>query len=170
MTTEQEELFKADPLIKLILESNLNNLKLVGGAVIDILENRKVKDYDFLAMTELEVLKLGFKYSHDTKTATTYTKDDLIIQRLKTSLTDFDFKISQATLSWNYKKEMQLTICETSFENKVLIPTDIAWTQKKNALNSLCRIPHWRKKEYKINDTTYLSLLAVVGKSNNVNS
>lgn len=170
MTQEQEGVFKADPLIKLILENNLNNLKLVGGAVIDILEGRKVKDYDFLAMTDTEVLKLGFKYSHDTKTATTYIKGDLIVQRLKTNINDFDFKISQATLTWNYKKELQLTICETSFENKALIPCDAAWTEKKNALNSLRRITHWREKGYKISDITYLSLLSVVGKNNNINS
>ena len=38
MTQEQKELFEKDPLLKLMFENNLHNLKLVGGAVIDILE------------------------------------------------------------------------------------------------------------------------------------
>lgn len=68
------------------------------------------------------------------------------------------------------KKELHLSMCGTSFENKVLIPSETAWTEKKNALNSLRRIPHWRKKGYEISDVTYLSFLAVVGKNSNYNS
>jgi hypothetical protein len=170
MTQEQEELFKADPIISLVLENNITSVKLVGGAVVDILEGRKVKDYDFMSLTSLEAEKLGFKYSHDTKTATTYVKDDFIIQVLKTDINDFDFKISQSTLSWNYKKEFNLVLDENSFNNKTLIPPNKSWEEKKNALNSLMRIPHWKNKGYTINDTTYLSLLGVVGKGNNYNS
>lgn len=170
MTTEQEELFKADEVVKLIIDSGLSSIRLVGGAVLDILSGKIPKDYDFLGTTEEQVFKLGFKYSHDTKTATTYIKDNLILQRLKTDINDFDFKISQTNLFWDYSKKMQLIIDETSFENKVLIPCDRCWTEKKNALNSLRRLPHWREKGYKINDVTYLSLLSIVGKNNNINS
>lgn len=67
-------------------------------------------------------------------------------------------------------KKLTLILDETSFEKKILIPTEKAWIEKKNALNSLRRIPHWRNKGYTINDTTYLSLLGVIGKSNNINS
>ena len=63
-----------------------------------------------------------------------------------------------------------MTIDKISFENKVLIPCEKVWTEKKNALNSLRRIVHWKNKGYKINDITYLSLLSVVGKGNNYNS
>jgi len=52
----------------------------------------------------------------------------------------------------------------------MLIPCEKAWTERKNALNSLRRIPHYKNKGYTINDTTYLSLLGVVGKGNNYNS
>lgn len=170
MTTEQEELFKADPIISLALEQNVRSVNLVGGAVIDIIEGRKVKDYDFLNFSPHDAKKLGFKYSHDSKTATTYIKGGLTIQILKTDINDFDFKISQAELTWNYHKKLSLILDETSFENKMLIPTEKAWTERKNALNSLRRVPHWKNKGYTINDTTYLSLLSVVGKGDNYNS
>ena len=170
MTTEQEKLFKADPIISLALELDVINIKLVGGAVVDILEGRKVKDYDFLKFSSHDAKKLGFKYSHDSKTATTYLKDGLVIQALKTDSNDFDFKISQSQLSFNYKKNLSLNIDEISFDNKLLIPVNKSWLEKKNALNSLRRIVHWKNKGYTINDVTYLSLLSIVGKSNNYNS
>jgi hypothetical protein len=170
MTPEQEELFRKDPIISLALEQNVININLVGGAVIDILEGRKVKDYDFFNLTSVGAEKLGFKYSHDSKTATTYIKDNFTIQVLKVDINDFDFKISMAKLSWNYQKKLSLDLDETSFNNKTLIPPQKAWTEKKNALNSLRRIPHWQNKGYEINDVTYLSLLSVVGKGNNYNS
>jgi len=178
MTTEQERLFKADPIVNLALELNVNDIKLVGGAVIDIIEGRKVKDYDFLNFSPHDAKKLGFKYSHDSKTATTYINDksanliagDFTIQALKTDINDFDFKISQSTLSWSYQQKLNLLLDEDSFNNKVLIPAQKSWTEKKNALNSLRRIVHWKNKGYTINDITYLSLLSVVGKGNNHNS
>lgn len=170
MTQEQENLFKEDPVISLCLEQNINSVKLIGGAVIDILEKREVKDYDFFHLGDNDIIKLGFKYSHDSKTAKTYIKNNLTIQVLKTSIDDFDFKISQATLTWNYQKSLILTIDQNSFDNKLLIPCEKAWTEKKNALNSLRRIIHYKNKGYSINDVTYLSLLSVVGKNNNYNS
>lgn len=170
MITEQEKLFRVDPIISLVLALDVSNIKLVGGAVVDILEGRKPKDYDFFSLTLTEATKLGFKYSHDSKTATTYLKDDLVIQVLKTGIEDFDFKISQSQLSFNYQKNLSLNIDEISFGNKVLIPANKSWLEKKNALNSLRRIVHWKNKGYTINDVTYLSLLSVVGKNNNYNS
>lgn len=170
MTKEQEELFRADPFVKMITEisEGISSVILIGGSVIDILEGRKPKDYDCVGT--LYENKLGLEYSHETKSAKTFKKGDLTVQLLKTDTTDFDFKISQARLVINYKKELTLEIDKNSFENKTIIPTDKAWTERKNALNSLRRIPHWRNKGYTINDTTYLSLLAVVGKGNNYNS
>lgn len=171
MTKEQEELFRADPLIKLLLETEgLTTVKLIGGAVLDILQKRKPKDYDFIFQYFPNPKKFEVEYQYETKTAKTFKKGELILQELKTSPEDFDFKISQSTLVINYKKELTLEIHETSFENKMLIPCEKAWTERKNALSSLRRIPHWKSKGYTINDTTYLSLLSVVGKVNNYNS
>lgn len=178
MTTEQERLFKEDPIISLALELNVSDIKLVGGAVIDIIEGRKVKDYDFLNFSPHDAKQLGFKYSHDSKTATTYINDksanlisgDFTIQALKTDINDFDFKISQSTLSWGYQQKLNLLLDEDSFKSKVLIPAEKSWTEKKNALNSLRRIVHWKNKGYTINDVTYLSLLGVVNITNDISS
>jgi hypothetical protein len=171
MTQEQEELFRNDPLIKLLLETEgISTVKLIGGAVLDILQGKTPKDYDFLLNYFPDPTKFGLDYQFETKTAKTFKKGDIILQQLKTLPEDFDFKISQAILSIDVRKNMSLTIDQTSFEKKILIPTDKAWTEKRNALNSLRRIVHWRNKGYTINDTTYLSLLGVVSKSNNINS
>jgi len=171
MTEEQEKLFRADPLIKILLETEgLNSVKLVGGAVSDILEGRVPKDYDFEFNYFPDVDKLGLEYQYETKTAKTFKKEDLIIQQLKTTIAEFDFKISQSVLSIPNSKKIGLTLDKNSFDNKVLIPTDICWIEKKKALNALRRVVHWRNKGYTISDMTYLSLLSVVAKNNNYNS
>jgi len=173
MTTEQEELFKADPFIKMILESgDYTSVNLVGGAVIDILEKRKPKDYDLVGYISDTLIKnLGLIYQYETKTAKTFKKEKLTIQILKTAKEDFDFKISLANLEIRPNtKRLLLAIDNDSFENKMLIPCEKCWTERKNAMNTLHRIVHWAKKGYKINATTYLSLLGVIAKSNNINS
>ncbi len=170
MTPEQEELFRKDPFIKMVAEVTevKSSIILIGGAIIDILEGRKPKDYDCVGV--LYENNLGLEYSHETKSAKTFKKGDLVVQLLKTEINDFDFKISQARLTINHRKDLTLEIDKNSFEKKVLIPCEKAWIEKKNALNSLRRIPHWKNKGYAINDVTYLSLLSVVGKGNNYNS
>ncbi len=167
MTQEQKELFEKDPLVKLILETEgMGSVELIGGAVIDILEGRKPKDYDFKPGYTPTTEKLELEYLYETKTAKTFkTKDGLTIQFLKTNSQDFDFTISQSKIRIDYKKQMTLEIDHISFDNKILIPTEFAWKEKSKAINSLKRIPHWRKKGYIIADETYLSLLNVVGKS-----
>jgi len=173
MTTEQEELFKADPFVKAVLELDENSsIQLIGGAVIDILEKRKPKDYDLIGYVSSTLLKdLGLVYQYETKTAKTYRKEKLIVQILKTEKADFDFKISEATLTIHPEsKGVTLSIDEQSFKNKMLIPCDKCWSERRNAMNTLHRIVHWAGKGYKINGVTYLSLLGVVGKSTNINS
>lgn len=171
MTKEQEELFRADSLVKLILETTgISSINLIGGAVTDILEGRKPKDYDTIGGLDLYKDKLGLEFQYETKTAKTFKKGDLIVQLLKTDKADFDFKISQASLTIDYKKQLTLEIDTNSFENKMLIPCEKAWIERKNALNSLRRIPHWKSKGYSINDITYLSLLGVVSRNSNINS
>lgn len=135
---------------------------LTGGAVIDILEGRKPKDYDFIGHSDSTIkyfIKNGFTYQQTTKSAITIKKDDLILQFLNTPICKFDFKISQARY---YIGKRNLELDYFSFENKTLIPVD--FEDKRNALNSLRRIIHWKKKGYSINDLTYLSLLNVLAK------
>ena len=173
MTLEQKELFEKDPFVKAVLElSEHSSIQLVGGSVIDILEKRKPKDYDLIGYVSSTLLKdLGLVYQYETKTAKTYRKDKLTVQILKTEKADFDFKISEATLTIHAKlKKLTLSIDEQSFENKMLIPCDRCWTERRNAMNTLHRIVHWAAKGYKINGITYLSLLGVVGNNNNINS
>ena len=46
LTTEQEELFRADLFIKLILEiTGISTISLIGGAVTDIIEGSKFKRF-----------------------------------------------------------------------------------------------------------------------------
>jgi len=178
MTEEQKELFKKDPLIKLILEQKepLGHITLVGGAVIDILEGRIPKDYDLTNIDGRAKKYLNLEYSHDTKTATTYKtyifdkRVQLNIQVLKTSIDNFDFSISAAILTINHNKEMSLAIDENAFKLKTLIPQSASWEDRNYALNSLKRIPHWKKKGYTIKDETYLSLLNVIGKKDSKHS
>lgn len=160
---------KNNNCIKLLTEDLKFNsgAKLVGGAVIDLLEDRIPKDYDIkMLINDLYIDKLldkGYKYICETKTAYTFTKNEFIIQFLKTEPKDFEFKISQA--SYNFKKE-ELYIDKVSFNNKILIPT--TFDNPKIAKECLFRIPHWKRKGYSIHDMTYLSLLNVVIKSNNI--
>lgn len=150
------------------LRPKYGSATLIGGAVVDILEDRVPKDFDFLqAETNnsflQNLLDNGFEFICSTKTADTYrhNKNGMVVQMVKTLIQDFDFKISQAKFKFDSRREY-LKIDTASFENKTLIPT--GFDSKKRALNSLMRIPHWRKKGYDIHEKTYLSLLGVVGR------
>jgi len=134
-------------------------VKLVGGAVVDILEGRVPKDYDLLvpynksrAMVALMINGFDFKYK--TATSETFKRGDVVVQIIFSSPSDFDFTISSSTYVLNTG---EITIDEISFKNKTLIPN--IFTDRKAALNSLSRIPHWVAKGYTINNATYFSLL-----------
>ncbi len=142
------------------------NMTLIGGAVVDLLEGREPKDYDFVklsASTEKILMEAGFKFQYETKTSRTFMKTypygDVIIQSLKNPSTGFDFTISQSRFSLSSK---HLTLDEIAFENKILIPPN--FEAAESAANSLARIPHWRDKGYEIPDKTYFSLLGAVTK------
>lgn len=163
-----------NPTVKYIYEEVLDekipwpeSLTLVGGAVVDILEGRKPKDFDFICNSENIIYRFkakGFLFMHETKTATTYSDGTITVQFLKTSVSDFEYKISQASYSFESKN---LTLCRTSFKYKTLIP--VTFESRKAAIECLRRIPHWKNKGYSIPDMTYLSLLNVALKQNNFN-
>jgi tRNA nucleotidyltransferase/poly(A) polymerase len=133
---------------------NYKGINLVGGAVIDILEGREPKDYDIIGSLNTELMT----FIRETKTAKTYFYKGITIQELKTDISDFDFKISQSSFEIKKEKESNyLEICTNSFNKKTLIPVN--FVDKKNILNSLKRIPHWRDKGYDIDKFTYLSLI-----------
>lgn len=169
-----KQLFKEDKVIKSFDELfnnsyTISSLYLVGGAVLDIINKKTPKDYDFVGWTQDVLKKLldnGYKFCHETKSAVTIKKGETIIQLINTDLKDFDFKISQSRYS---VKDSYITIDKISFENKSLIP--VVFEDKRNAMNALRRIPHWKNKGYTINDLTYLSLLNILSKGNrNLNS
>ena len=153
-----KEKIKANDIIRMISESLPNkNCYLVGGAIIDILEGRKPKDYDITNFYSFNRLKeKGFIFICETKTAYTYTFNGFMIQFLKTTVENFEYKISQS----KYKMDgTSLIIDKLSFENKTLIPT--TFTNTKIAKECLFRIPHWQNKGYNIHPMTYLSLLNI---------
>lgn len=139
---------------------------LVGGAILDILEGREPKDYDFLNDAEPALrttLKLlGYKYSHESKTAITYNKGSVIVQILKTSIEDFEYTISQTRLIFKMNTP-EFIIDKESFEGKVLVP--IEFDRPFQAVRCLLRKPHWEKKGYNLPEETYYSLLNLVYKS-----
>ena len=142
---------------------------LIGGAVVDIIEGRQPKDYDFMGATDSIKNKFegaGYKFLYNTRTSDTYYKNGVTVQFLKTSVEDFDFEIGRSSF---FFKGLALKVDKNSFDNKLLVP--INFEKRRNVLNSLKRVPHWKKKGYSIDDTTYLSLLNNLGgESINLNS
>ena len=133
----------------------ISSMCLAGGAVVDILEGREPKDYDFVQCPESAAdafLDAGFKYVGSSSTADTYERNNVVVQFLTTNITDFDFKISQSRYRISKK---ELILDRNSFENKVLIPV----SYKRRTVNTLRRIRHWEYKGYKASDSVYFSLL-----------
>lgn len=151
-------------------KANWVSFYLIGGAVIDIINDKPPKDYDFIGGSD-SIKKIfkdnGFDFICSTNSADTYSKGDIVVQFLNTPLENFDFKISQSRIRISGKTN-EFIIDEDSLNKKQLIPVD--FKTKRNALNSLRRIPHWKKKGYEIHDLTYLSLLNVVSKQNALKS
>lgn len=154
--------------------SNTVEVILTGGAVVDILENRVPKDYDFKYNSFLK-LKLDevatFKYISNT--AITYDLKGYTIQLLRRKPEDFAFTIEQGEyeiISKNLKH-----FDEQSFKTKKLVPTTLSnkfpkgffergreVNEKTSATESLMRLPHWKKKGYEIDDLTYYTLIKLV--------
>jgi len=135
-----------------------NNLLLAGGAVVDILEGRKPKDFDFVKWKESDLVKFreaGFKHTYTTKSSITMEKEGIVVQFISFKLEQFGFKIEQST--YDIIKG-NLTIDEDSFTNKVLVPVNFDLFQ--NLRSAAFRIPHWVGKGYHIPDITYLSLMS----------
>jgi hypothetical protein len=146
-------------LKEIFLAADNVTAKLVGGAVVDILEGRVPKDYDIIipynkSRAVVALIINGFDFKYKTSTSETFKKGDIVLQIISNSPSNFDFTISSSEYTINNE---QLTIDEISFNKKTLIPN--VFTDKKAALNSLSRIPHWVKKGYSIENSTYFSLL-----------
>ena len=148
----------------------LGGATLVGGAVVDIIEGRKPKDYDFVDFgspylfspddSKLEsLLDKGFEFVSETSFAYTYMFKNHTIQFIKKPLHEFEFKISQSS----YKTSNgRLSLHRNSFENKQLIPTN--FHSHTMLLEGLLRVPHWNSKGYTMNFITYTNVLSVLNK------
>lgn len=158
------DLISEHPVIKILTDIFLtSSTGVVGGAIIDIIEDRKPKDWDVVGWNSNHFKKItdsGFKFENDTKTAITYKKEEIILQLLKIRREDFDFKISQTIF---YLKGKVLHIDKDSFDNKILIP--VSYEKRGQVMATLKRIPHYMKKGYTIPEVTYLSLLNTLSKA-----
>lgn len=158
------EQLKENPTILLLKEVlgdskySLSRLLLAGGAVVDILEGREPKDFDFINWRESDLIrfrKAGFKHTYTSKSSITMEKDDVVVQFISFELKQFGFKIEQSTFDI---VKGELKIDEDSFTNKVLIPVN--FDEFENLRSAAFRIPHWVGKGYNIPDITYLSLMS----------
>lgn len=151
-------------------------LKLTGGAVTDIMDGRKPKDYDFVGWTDKTVERLldgGFIFVSETKTAKTFKKGYIVVQLLHTFIENFEYTISQATYAINSRSRHEknntlglkvygrLEIDELSYIDKVLIPVN--FHDRGQVYSCLARLPKWQAKGYTLPEMTYLSLLNAYG-------
>lgn len=158
----KDKLFRHEGILHLhnLVRGKGLTCKLVGGAVVDIIDGKTPKDYDLIVgqygqKSMMEILREdGFKFYGDSSTALTFIKGKIIVQILKTKVEDFDFTVSQSSIDL---VEMYCDLAEYAIENKILVPT--SYTDKTRIFSSLARIPHWMKKGYKMPEITYYSLL-----------
>lgn len=173
---ELEKKVASNPIVQELMsifkDCPYDSIFLIGGAVIDIIEDRKPKDYDIMGVSDSQtkyLLGAGYEFQYSSRTAETFKKGNIIVQLIKATLEQFDFKISQSRYNLSSRKaSTRLIIDEISLNNKILIP--VRWDDKINVINALKRIPHWKKKGYDIHEKTYLSLLGVVTNSRDIKS
>jgi hypothetical protein len=140
---------------------DIYEIKLVGGAVIDIIENRKPKDFDCLHGANV-FNKLH--YISNSNYSKTLIYKGLKIQFLKQEYTNnFDFTVAQNTVTIR-KNAVEVVYQDLdSLLYKKLVP--VSYEDQKMVLQSLSRIPHWQKKGYTIDELTYSSLLNTLRKN-----
>jgi hypothetical protein len=158
-----EKLKKDAFLSFLVNEENKYKFTLTGGAIIDILEDRSVKDYDFVSLDN-NFLSLC-KFEYETSFSISYSYKSFKIQLLKTSVSDFDFRISQSLFQKHYNGDTTITIDNVSFMNKTLIPCNF-----ENPIEKLKRLVHWKRKGYNIHDITFTNLITILNKDLNKES
>lgn len=141
---------------------NLNHfVSLTGGAILDILANRKPKDYDLIStnikVTNELLLKAGCEFLYSSKTSYTFKKGDLIIQVLKTKVEEFDFTINQTNISLesDYINDLDLV----SLNSNWLIPTEHSWNSSQRRKVCLKRNNYmWKTKNMCLPEITRKSL------------
>lgn len=166
---ELEDKLKTDECLKSLMgEPFLKeacSLKLTGGAVIDILEGRKPKDYDFININKNELerfyLKVpDLKFLYSSKSANTFLyKDKYILQSLNSDIEDFPFTIEQS--SFDLKKGKLERFSTMSYFSKTLIPNDGRFQGRViTDKNFKARIKKWEGKGFKMPDITKKSYMS----------
>lgn len=156
-------------LLKTFLKGIDGNVFLVGGAVLDCINDVRPKDYDLVCnprkrdslMSHL-VEKGGFKYLYSSSTADTFVNElnQITIQILKTDVTKFDYTINQAEI--NVESGIVNNLDTVSFKSKKLIPTEHSFSGKLEARNCLSRVKKMESKGYSLPKETRESLERIV--------
>ena len=167
---EKEEIILKDPVVAFIKKQweeakHCDSLFLTGGAVIDLLEGRKPKDYDFVNnsynVDEIvqKGVKLGLTFKYTSATAVTFSWGGCDIQVLRKPVGEFPFTIEQSRFS--IKNGTFKNFDEVSFDTKKLIPNDVLifTGQEVTRKNFLNRIAKWKSKGYHIHPVTKRSYL-----------
>ena len=167
---EAEGILKDHPVVKELRETILTMSKgshayLVGGAVVDILEGRKPKDYDFnVSFCEEGWVKINnnpdFRFLYNSATATTYLfKGKHIVQILEKQSDHFPFFIEK--IKYDVVKETIYTLnsfTEVSFNSKRLIPYRAIFREGSITHKAYKqRVKRWKQKGYRIPNITYKS-------------
>lgn len=167
---EKEEIILKDPVVQFIKKQweeakYCDSLFLTGGAVIDLLEGRKPKDYDFV-ISGYDVdnivkkgVELGLTFEYTSATAVTFSWGGYDIQVLRKPVEEFPLTIEQSKFS--IKNGNFQIFDAVSFNTKKLIPNDtIIFTRKEiTRKNFLNRISKWESKGYSIHPITKRSYL-----------
>lgn len=154
-----------DPIIKKFSEKLRNfptvfkdRLYLTGGAIIDIIDGRKPKDFDFYTEDVDAFFKfmeyMRFEYMYSTEYSYTFKYSNMVIQLLKKRIDEFEFTVSQS--KYDLSKDV-LYLDELSVNRRILIP--VSFTNKEQIMSALLRIPHWKRKGFDIPVQSYYALL-----------
>lgn len=128
---------------------------LTGGSIIDILDDRTPKDYDFISTLDMKdiinSLPEKVKFIRLTKTALTVKYRGIVIQFLRKQVGDFPFLNEAST--YNLKTN-ELNIYERAYNEKILIPNPDVRTARSIFRK---RVKHWKKKGYTIDSISMKS-------------
>jgi hypothetical protein len=151
--------------IQSVFENNKvsNSIYLVGGSVIDIIHNKKSKDFDLIVVSPKRVceylLQQGFSFQYATKTAYTFIDKSTgnIIQILKAKDTnEFDYTINQTYV--NIKSAKIEFVDLLSLNTGILIPTENTFRNKNKAKQAYRRRLKMKSKGFVLPKMTRKSI------------